>query len=431
MPLRERRTQPLTPAQIAELEALDAALAGAGAGTDACAELGGGVDPGPGTELDALVRAVRDARPPLRPAFADELGVRVAGGFPRPAGGARSGRPARRWLVGLGAAASVAIGVVAIDGALTAPQSRPPAVSLPAAPASGGGTVSPAPPVAASSVPGGAPAGQQSAAQGAVGGGATAAPGKATSGQSGATSSQPAIALARVPAATGAPRAVESDASLSLLAARGQVQHVADEAIAATDRLGGVVESSQVSVQDGGGSQATLALEVPSSALDRTLAALSSIAHVTARSQDTQDITDPTDAARQRLSESRAERVALLRQLATATTPNRVASIHGQLGLVDGRITTDQANLQALVGRAAESSVSVTITEAARSAAVAGSGPAWGPGRALHDALRVLEACFSVLVIALAGLVPVGAVAVLAWWTVRAVRRRARSGALA
>jgi hypothetical protein len=230
-------------------------------------------------------------------------------------------------------------------------------------------------------------------------------------------------------------RAVESDASVSLVAPRGQVQRLADGVIAATDRFGGVVESSHVSVGGGGGgSQATLALEVPSAALDRTLAAISSLGRVSSRTQDTQDITDPTDAARQRLSESRDERVALLRQLGRATTPNQVASIHAQLGLADGRIAKDQASVKSLRRRASTASVSVTIGQAVGPPAAVnrgGNGSTWRPGRALHAAFGVLEACFAVVVIGLAGLVPAAGVAGLGWWTVRRVRRRRRQSALA
>jgi hypothetical protein len=232
----------------------------------------------------------------------------------------------------------------------------------------------------------------------------------------------------------GAARAVESDASLALVAPRGRVQQVADGAIAATDRLGGIVETSNVTVAAQGGSQATLALEVPSGALDRTLAAISALAHVSSRAQDTQDITDPTNAARQRLTESRDERTALLRQLGRATTPNQVASIRGQLGLVDGRIANDEASLQKLVGHASMASVSVTVAEAGRAVVVGGdrgSSSPWRPAHALVAALGVLEAVFAVLVVGLAGVVPAAALAVLAWWAVGVVRRRRRQGALA
>jgi uncharacterized protein DUF4349 len=406
-----------TPADLAELELLERVLSGVRAGDPAGEHAG----------LAQLVAAVRDDHPPLRPAFVDELGVRVSAGFGRRPGWRRAGRrspsgprPGRRrrirvparvagwgarrqWGLGLGAAAAVAVvGVVLVGRVGSSPAPTSPVLPTASAPAAAG---------KAAAMP----------------------PARATNQSAGNAFQMPPAPVTSQPA--GSPRAVQSDASISLLAPRGQVQNVADGVIAATDRLGGVVESSQVSVADVGGSQATLALEVPSAALDRALAAISALAHVSSRSQDTQDITDPTQAARERLSESRAERVALLRQLGRATTPNQVSSIHAQLGLVDGRITQDEASLQALVGRASTASVDVTIGETAHPSTGAGgaggNGSAWRPARALHDAFRVLEACFAVLIIALAGLIPAAAVAALGWSVLRAVRRRRRQSALA
>jgi hypothetical protein len=497
-PDRARREP--TPANLAELEALERVLSATRAGDPDPEHVGLAAEH---DSLAQLVADVRDAHPPLRPAFVDELGVRVSDGFGRPrrrgrargadrsgpgprrlirvpgrrvpgtdvprsgvsgsgvsgsgvsgsgvSGSGVAGRVAgwgagRQWGLGLGAAATVAVvGVVLAAGFGSSSPVSPgspaptPAVTPALTPAS-------QPPVAAggsssAGQPGNAPqsvagsAGASSAASGPTAAGkAFALPPARPTGQSAGN----AFAMPPAPAtsqATGSSRAVESDASISLLAPRGQVQNVADGVIAATDRLGGVVETSQVSVADVGGSQATLALEVPSAALDRTLAAISALAHVSSRSQDTQDITDPTQAARERLSESRAERVALLRQLGRASTPNQVASIRGQLGLLDGRITQDEASLQALVGRASTASVDVTIAEighpAAGAAGGGANGSAWRPARALHDAFRVLEACFAVLVVALAGLIPAAAVVALGWWALRAVRRRRRQSALA
>ncbi|MGI8801503.1 MAG: DUF4349 domain-containing protein, partial [Solirubrobacteraceae bacterium] len=303
----------------------------------------------------------------------------------------RRGRPeARRWIGGLATAATVAVvAVLAIGNAhpasQTAVRAHSPQQNL-AAPSSGvASSASPAPPLAA--LPSSAPS-----------------------------------------AVTGGQRAVERDAALALLAPRGQVQQVTDRVIAATDRLGGIVASSNVALDDQGGSQANLELQVPSAALDRALAALSGLAHVSSRSQNTRDITDATAAARARLVEVRAERNALLRQLAGATTANQVASIRAQLAAVNGRIASDQAQAAALSRRAQFAHLSVTIGEDPQAA---GASSAWGPGAALDDALAVLEGVFSVLVVALAGLVPAVVLAALAWWASRPLRRRRREGVLA
>ncbi|MEA2301373.1 MAG: hypothetical protein QOE44_1908, partial [Solirubrobacteraceae bacterium] len=227
----------------------------------------------------------------------------------------------------------------------------------------------------------------------------------------------------------GGARVVERDAALSLLAPRGHVQEVTDRAIGVTDRLGGIVESSNVALDDQGGSQASLELRVPGAALDRALAALSGLAHVSSRSQSGLDITDATGAARDRLAESRAERDALLRALARATTANQVASIHARLGVVNGRIVADKARLAGLQSRGSTAHLSVTIDEDQRTGG--GGGSAWGPGAALDDAVSVLETVFGVAVIALAVLVPAGVVGLLGWWASGPLRRRRREGVLA
>ncbi len=414
--------------QNRELEALDRAL-----GLGPTGEGGAAGETGPeDAALAALVVAVRDDRPPLRPAFAEELDGRIAAGFPRGAGrAARAGgaggaggagrepgrRPRRRpqtrhWLAGLGVAATLAAGAIVVAG-VTRPRgtssSARPTLLAPASKAPG--------------APAGAPT-PQSAAAGQAASPSVAPPG---GGASSPAPSLPAPAPAVAPTLGGA-RAVRRDAAVGLLAPRGQVQQVTDRAIAATDRLGGIVESSSVAVDDHGGSQASLQLRVPGGALDRTLAALSDLAHVSSRSQNALDITDATGAARDRLKESRAERDALLRQLARATNPNQVASIRARLGLLAGRIARDQAAVAKLVSQAQFAEVSLTIDEDQHAAA---AGPAWGPGTALDDAVAVLETVFSVVVIALAGLLPTALLAGLAWLGWRPLRRRRREGALA
>ena len=444
----DRRREPLSDDQVRELEALDLVLAG---GTTA--EL----DPDH-APLVGLVAAVREDHPPLRPAFAAELGRRVSGGFSRRAGRVGGGRPAdsdspatrplsgrpgrvralgRRaarpqWLIGLGGAFAAGLAAILVTGGLG---SSPAPVVWGSRDTAGGDAVHAAgAPAVAAPAPGssaavGAPApGSSAAAVGPLPAGGSSPQSLASGGGSAPSLALPAPAPSPLPA-PGGKRAVERQASIALLAPRGQVQTVVDGAIAATDRLGGVVASSNVTLADQGGSQATLALVVPSTAVERTLAALSSLAHVSARSQDTLDITDTTHAARQRLAESQAERFALLRQLGRATTPGQVAGIHAQLGLVGGRIASDEATLGGLVHRGSTASVSVTITESARASAAGGSG--WTPTDALATALAVLEVTFAVLVIALALLLPAGAVGAGVWYSARVLRRRRHADALA
>jgi hypothetical protein len=446
MSARHRSADPrLTAEQVRELDELDRVLAwrlDADPDLDRDPELEPLGVPG---SLAGVVRAVRDDRPPLRPAFADELDSRFAAGFPRrradfaprraAAAGGPSGRPPglrggrirlprggpRRALLGLGAVASA---IVVASFALPGGATPPPAGDAPSA--SSAALPAPAPAI----VPGSAgAAGGSSASSSPPATRAPAALGVQSAGPPGVQSAAPPGVQSAAPG--GAARAVERDATLALLAPEGRVQQVSDEVIGATDRFGGIVESSNVSVDDRGGSLATLSLEVPSGDLDGELAALSSLAHVSSRAQSTLDITDATGAARDRLAASRDERDALLRQLGRASTPNQVASIDAQLGLVGGRIAQDEKDLETLQGRGRYASLGVTITEPpSGSGAGAGHSP-WTPGGAVDDALKVLEAAFAILVIGLAGLVPAAVLGVLAWWAARGARRRRRQAALA
>jgi hypothetical protein len=399
----------LTDDQARELEALDRMLAGSAAANEAEGRLAG------------VVAAVRDDRPPLRPAFAAALDARVAAGFPgrrrgRPAGSDTDAGPAgvparpsprlgtRQWLAGLGAVATLAAGVAVVSGAghATSPSSGHRSAGV----------------QDVTSAPGGA------------GNLKLAAPSSAAGAAAPASAAAPAVPAPGPPVApsTGGARAVARDATLGLVAGRGQVQAVTDRAIAATDRLGGIVQSSEVALDDQGSSQASLELQVPSASLDRALAVLSSLAHVGSRTQNALDITDATGAARDRLAQARAERRALLRQLARATTPGELASVRAQLALVGGRIASDQGQLGTLVTRGQFAHLSVTVAEGQQAAGA--GGPGWGPGAALDDALSVLEAAFAVAVVALAVFVPAALLGGLAWWGLRPARRRRREGAL-
>jgi hypothetical protein len=208
-----------------------------------------------------------------------------------------------------------------------------------------------------------------------------------------------------------------------------QVQSVADRVIAVTDHFAGIVQDSNVSTDDQGGSQANFDLLFATAQLDRALAALSSLGHVSARTQDTLDITDALGSARRRLAESEAERLALLRQLARATSPSQIASIHAQLQLVAGRIPNDAIALRSFEQRARYAHVQVTISER-QQASSGGAGGGWTPHDALKSSLGVLQTTLGVLLIALASVVPLALVGSLLWRGAVVVRRQRRERVL-
>jgi Domain of unknown function (DUF4349) len=378
-----RRPDPtLDPLVIEELERLDAALAGS---PDA--------DPG----LEALVRDVRAEAPEMAPAFRAELDDRVRAGFPR----ARrfAWRPSRTLLVpALGAAATVLIAVVVIgvagggDGA-------------------GGGATGDSASSGAGTVSGAAPS-------------AGAPPPTAT-----AESATPQKSAPVAPPSTGGAsgRQVERAAQLTLTTAPADVQDVADGVIRTAAALGGYVETSQISSSDEGGG-ASLRLRVPSVRLDDAIARLSDLAHVGSLTRASTDITAPVASATARLSDARAERSALLRALGKATTDREIASLRERLRLNRSQIAALKGELAGLRRRANLATVDVTVQGTGK--AGGGTGGAWTPKDALHDALRVLEVAAGVTLVAGAVLVPLALLAALGALAARGRRRRRRDAAL-
>jgi hypothetical protein len=372
----------LDPLVAEELERLDAALAGS---PDA--------DPG----LEALVRDVRAEAPEMTPAFRAELDDRVRAGFPR----ARrlAWRPSRTLLVpALGAAATLLIAVIVIGGA--------------GGGAGGGGATSDSASRGAGTVSGAAPS-------------AGAPPPTATAESATPQKSAP---VAPPPTGGASGRQVERAAQLTLTAAPADVQDVADGVIRTTAALGGYVETSQISSSDEGGG-ASLRLRVPSARLDDAIARLSDLAHVGSLTRASTDITAPVASVTARLSDARAERSALLRALGKATTDREIASLRERLRLNRSQIAALTGELTGLRRRANLATVDVTVQGTGPKAG-GGSGGAWTPKDALHDALRVLEVAAGVTLVAGAVLVPLALLAALGALGARGRRRRRRDAAL-
>ena len=221
-------------------------------------------------------------------------------------------------------------------------------------------------------------------------------------------------------------RKVERSALLDLATGAGNLDRVADGVVRATDASGGFVASSQVDAGATGGT-AHFDLRVPTDRLDATLAVLSRLGHVRSRSQSTDDVTGAVVSARERLSDAKAERRALLRALGRARTSTQAEAIRARLRLARTEIASARGDLQALGRRTAFSSVSVTLS--ARGGGTSGGG-SFGPGDALNDAIRILGAVAGGLLVALAVLLPVAALVALVWLGARTLRRRSRERAL-
>ena len=291
-----------------ELAAIDAACAGGPVAADH-------------REIAELVRDLQCLRPQGDATFLHRLDARAAAGFPSatPNGSARHSRVAalsdrvtRRLLPAVAVAASLLVALVVVGTGLrgggatrfgggtaadTGPQSLAPA---PGSPGVGG-----EPQIERTSVPPIAPDGG-------------ALPGRRD-------------------------RRVERQASLTLAAGPERLDEVADGVIRVTDRVNGIVASSSVQSTDDDQGGASFDLRVPVGRLPETLAELSKLAHVRARTQSSQDVTAVHASAQERLREALAERGSLLRQLAAADAANESESVRARLRIVNGQIAVARA----------------------------------------------------------------------------------------
>jgi hypothetical protein len=234
--------------------------------------------------------------------------------------------------------------------------------------------------------------------------GAPRQPVAATARQPGVSSSNASAAGAAIPqssAASAPGRVQQLAASVSLDTSPANVQAISDGVARLAVRDEGFVQSSRVQVQQHGPSEATLTLSLPSARLSAALAAIGQLAPVRAESQSLQDITDTYDAARQRLTDATAERHALLRALARATTEGQIDSLRERLSQARSAIAQAQSAFRAVSQRASAAEIEVTVLGDARA-----ESEGLTLHRGLHDAGRVLTVAVVVLLIAAAILVP-------------------------
>jgi Domain of unknown function (DUF4349) len=396
-----RAPDTLPPEIEADLAAMDAAVAGR---------------PHPDGDplLAELAALVAEVRPEPDPDWARSLDIRRRQGFskhapfqpgrPRARRGIARLRPPGGWgapALGLAACALIAL-VIGLAG-------------------SGGGEQFTA---------GGGSSGSASA-----GGGSTAASDAAPeAGGSGAASGDSSAALAPqsiTPATGGDPksdgrsaRKVERAAAMTLGARRRDIDTVADGAARVATTLGGFVASSSVSSRNGG----ELDLRVPAARLDDAVARLSRLAHVRRLERSTLDITAQSVSARARVTELKAERRSLVRQLARAATLDEIDRLRARIHTVDNRLQAARATAQRVDNRAAYANLTVQVVAERRAAAAPAGG--WSPRDAWHDALRVLEVAAGIALIAFAVALPLVLLGAPAWVATRRLTRRRRERAL-
>jgi hypothetical protein len=370
------------------------------------------------TELldPVLLADVRAAAPPVRTEFRAELDRRVAAGF-KPDGGPRSflaglaakAAPQRRFLLpAMGAATTLIVALVVVVGALRddpAVQRSQFGVSAPSA-------------VSKSAVAPSEDSALLSASTEADAIGPTAA---------GVASAAPAPQALKRAASPGFGRKVEHRTELTLSTSNKKLQDVSDGVVRVTQDAGGIVERSNVNSSDAGGT-ATFTLSIPSARLSEALKQLSKLAHVSAMSQGSTDITRSFVSAASELSDARAERKALLKALGVATTAERIATLKARLRDNRSVIANYNGQLKALRRRTDNTTVSVTVN--GDGTAPSSSGGGWKFSDAAGDTLKVLEVVAAVIMISAAILIPLGLLATLAAFAMRGVTRRRREQAL-
>jgi hypothetical protein len=222
---------------------------------------------------------------------------------------------------------------------------------------------------------------------------------------------------------------VRQDAQLTLTTPVDDLDAVSDGAIRATDRLGGYVQSSNVSTT-AHSAFAALELKIPAARLSDALAQLSRLAHVKARSQASEDLTDQRSALRAAVADARAERDGLRKRLAQAETDAERAALRAKLQRAEHLIVVRRRRVAALAHEVAYATVDLTVQGTRRRGGGAAHGAGWTPGDALRDAARVLEVSLGVALVALAVCLPVGLLGGAGALAARLMIRRRREHAL-
>jgi hypothetical protein len=362
-----------------DLERIEAALA-EGAATAA--------DPRE-RELQQLALALRADSPEPGAEFAHELGERVRDGFgaaPRAARAGSRARLRRLWIPAFaGAVALIVVAVVAF-GALGGHDAETTSSAV----------LEKSPPPSSDS-----------------GNFSLIAPPSSSSG----------------PSLANAGRRVERGAQLTISTPRDKLQAAADGVGTVAESHRGFVLNSQITTGDSGTSPGgSFVLRVPASELQSTLADLSKLGHLRARSESGHDMTASYNSVQDKLGNALVERQTLRLRLRHAKGA-KADAIRVRLAELRAAVQSLSGQMRQLRSRTSYSTVSLTL-EADKGGAGGAGGSGGGTGAAWHDAVNTLETLLNFAVRAMGVLLPLGLVAALAGFGGRALRRRRREAAL-
>jgi hypothetical protein len=221
-------------------------------------------------------------------------------------------------------------------------------------------------------------------------------------------------------------------AQLQLISAGDRIDTVAEEVFRVVAAQSGIVKSSQVTAGSGNSGFANFSLSIPTVNLQQAMTSLSELqyAHVASRTDQTNDVTNQYNSDQEALANALALRTALLKQLANAVTTAQIDSLQAQLADDQATIRADRKAVGGLNDQINYSNLNVQINAGIVPVITQPQAKGFTLHKAVHDALRVLVVVLGVLLIALAVLIPLSALLALGWFCARTVRMRRRERAL-
>jgi len=225
-------------------------------------------------------------------------------------------------------------------------------------------------------------------------------------------------------------------AQLQLTTPNARIDEVAQEVFDVVAQVGGTVQRSQVTAASGsssGDSYASFVLNIPTASLQEAMTRMSSLRYATvaSRTDGTQNVSNQYQTDQRNIADDKAVRLALLTQLESAETETAIDSIEAQLKLAASQLASDQKALSSLQHQIDYSSLNVQVNPGPPIFPVTtAANHGFTLGRAAHDSGRVLVVAAGVALIVLALLVPLVLVAVLLAWIGSWLRRRRREQAL-
>jgi hypothetical protein len=265
-------------------------------------------------ELQQLALALRADAPQPRPEFSHELDRRVAGGFGKPQRAPRR-RLQRLWVPAFAAAAALIVVAVIALGSLGGDDSARTTAAVKSGESAG------APPQVNDLA-------------------------------------QPSPATPQFQNADA--RQVERNAQLTISAPRDELQNAADGVGTVAQSHRGFVLSSHVTTGDAGDAGGSFVLRVPTTELQSTLADLSKLGHLRARSENGQDLTSSYNSVQDKLGNALVERRTLKLRLRHAKGA-KAEAIREQLASLNASVRGLSSEMHQLRSRTAYSTVSLTL----------------------------------------------------------------------